>query len=182
MLTNYAFLWDKINANLTARPHLRWTLVDSTNPRVAYFIQMGRHGIHMRSYISHGDGETPGYAELSLQLGPQDFKIIKRYFIDNPEITNEAPFNKENGKLGVHAHGNDSTECEIGENGGIIRWTAHVTTPPSVELYRHMAPWYVDCLESTMQLLQNVREWNDATVTQSNHSINQPAASISRAY
>ena len=156
-----SFLFDKINECLESRPNLNWVLTQSTNPNVAYILQLGRHGTNMRLTISHpGEDQQPGYADLTLELGPQDFKNIQEFIKANPDFINHPPYQKERGGLLIRTNDPDAPETDNWQKGGALSWAVYVKNPPSEDLYQRMAGWYVDCLETHLQLLQDVVTWN----------------------
>jgi len=161
MAPEYSYLFDKINECLESRSHLNWVLTQSDKPNVAYILQLGRHGSNMRVIISHpNENKEPGCAEISFELGPEDFKIIQQYVKAHPKFNEQDPFKKDKGMIFVSAHEKELPEEDRWTGGGIVFWFAYVNNPPSEELYERMSVWYVDCLESIFEFLKIVAHWN----------------------
>lgn len=161
MAPEYSYLFDKINECLESRPHLNWVLTQSDKPNIAYILQLGRHGSNMRVFISHPkEDNKPGSADISLELGPEDFRIVQQYIKAHPKFNEQEPFKKDKGMIFVNAHDTESPEADTWKKGGVVFWFAYLNNPASEELYQRMSLWYVDCLESIFEFLKTVAQWN----------------------
>jgi len=157
----YTYLFDKINECLESKPHLNWVLTLSDKSNVAYILQLGRHGSNMRVVISHpNENKEPGCAEISFELGPEDFKVVQQYVKAHPKFNEQDPFKKDKGMIFVSAHEKELSEEDRWTKGGLVFWFAYVNNPASEELYQRMSVWYVDCLESIFEFLKIVAHWN----------------------
>ena len=157
-----SFLFRKIDEQLKARPHLdnQWALIRSTNPSVAQIMRMGPSSPDIRVLITGPADGKPGLAEISLTVGPEVFKVAQEYFEAHPDFGYEVPFKKVFGGLRIapidpHATGPDSWK-----DGGYIYYSAQIINPFREDMFESMAPWYVDCLESILHLLDVLGQWH----------------------
>jgi len=157
-----SFLFEKINENLEARPHLnkQWVLIKSIHPSTAQFMQMGPNGSSMRLLITSPTGNVFGLAEISFRVDPEFFKVAQEYFEAHPYFGYEPPFKKLFGGLRIVPINPEATGPDSWKEGGYIYYSAQIINPFRTDMFEYMAPWYVDCLESILHLIDVIGEWH----------------------
>ena len=163
MTIPYDHLWNQVRKVLKSRPHLypNWGLVQSNCEQLHHLFESGPFGLHMRLMVTGPDDTKPGYVEISLGLGPKDFKLTQEYFAAHPGIESDPAFTKHAGGLLISPTDPHATGPDSWRQGGYIYFAANYREPNSDSLINRMAIWLIDNLECILLLQGKIADWYD---------------------
>jgi hypothetical protein len=111
--------------------------------------------------VSKPDDTNPGYVEISLGLGPRDFKLTQEYFAAHPGIESDPAFTKHSGGLSIQPTNPYATGPDSWRQGGYIYFAANYREPNSKALFDRIAIWLIDNLECILILQGKIADWHD---------------------
>jgi hypothetical protein len=151
-------LWEFVRKRLEGRAGDMWRLVNHIQDhRTAYFLQLGRDGTNMRCLFIPREGEKKGVAQVIMDIGPEDMKILTEFVQAQPDALLCAPLTFP---LYLEGNGQQAGEPTTWENGGAVFANSHVVSPVTLNLFERMSPWYVDGLEGIWAFLTKAGEWH----------------------
>ena len=152
-------LWEIVSKEVVGKANDEWRLVNSTNPQVAHFLQMGMHGTNMKCLFIPRTAEKEGTGQVILNVGANDLKVLLEYAAAQPESLVIAPLNF---KLSLEGNDDKAGEPTGWKNGGAVYAHAHLVSPASPELYARIGPWYAAALEGIWDFIGKAARWNNA--------------------
>jgi hypothetical protein len=111
--------------------------------------------------VTGPDETKPGYVEISLGLGPRDFKLTQEYFAAHPGIESDPAFTKHSGGLLISPADPHATGPDSWRQGGYIYFAANFREPNSDSLFNRMAIWLIDNLECILILQGKIADWQE---------------------
>lgn len=154
-------LWSIVRASLKGRISDTWTLADSTNPRIRYFMQLGLHGSHMEVYFRPRDDSGPGLAYVRLELGPSDLNAIASFAKEQPSAL--FPTGWPHPLLLVDEDGAvfDPAKDEPADwnRPGAVQAQGRVVSNAGPELFERLGPWYPEALEGIYRFVAQATDW-----------------------
>ena len=151
-------LWEIVSKEVIGKANDEWRLVNSTNPEVAHFLQMGMRASNMKCLFIPRTAEKQGTGQVILNVGANDLKVLLEYAAAHPEALRFQP---RDYPLNLEGNGDKAGEPTSWENGGAVYAHAHLVSPASLELYARIGPWYVAALEGIWDFIGNAARWNN---------------------
>jgi len=157
------YLWNQVRHVLKSRPHLypNWASIQSAHKQLHYLCDFGPFGFQMRLMVTKPVDTYPGYVEISLGLGPRDFKLTQEYFAAHPGIESDPAFTKHSGGLSISPTDPHATGPYSWTEGGYIFFAGHYREPNSKALFDRIAIWLIDNLECILILQGKIADWHE---------------------
>jgi len=157
-------LWKIVAQEVIGKANDEWRLSSSTNPQVAYFLQMGMHGTNMKCLFIPRNAEKEGTGQVILNVGPEDLRILLQFAEAHPEAMQAQPLGFP---LNLEGNGDKVGEPPRWENGGAVYAHANLVTPPGPDLYARLGPWYAIAMEAIWNLIGKAAHWHQANLKRS---------------
>lgn len=159
--TDPSHLWSIVRTSLKGRISDTWTLADSTNPHVRYFMQLGLHGAHMEAYFRPRDDSGPGLAYVRLEMGPSDLGAIATFSKEQPDALTPPgwtyPLLLIDEDKNVFDPSND--DASDWNRPGAVQAQGRVVSPSGPELFERLGPWYPEALEGIYRFMAQATDW-----------------------
>lgn len=154
-------LWSIVRASLKGRISDTWTLADSSNPQLRYFMQLGLHGSHMEAYFRPRDESGPGLAYVRLELGPSDLSAIASFTKEQPGALTPPGWkhtlllvDEDNQVFDPAKH--DPVDWK---RPGAVQAQGSVVSPAGPDLFGRLGPWYPEALEGIYRFIAQATDW-----------------------
>lgn len=128
-------LWQAVASHLPGRLDDMWRMVRSVNPGEMAFMRLGPGQGNMSCYFSAKTEDGPGQASVHQYLGARELAIMRRFHETKPQVA----FPEKVGELRI---------LDANDGMGAIASVAGIISPTGPDLFRRIAPWYVDSLEA----------------------------------